>query len=338
MAILISGGCGFIGSHTCLELLGSGRDIVVFDNFSNSKPEALRRVYELSGVTFPFYACDMRDGAALDAIFAAHDIDAVVHFAGSKAVGESVALPLKYYDNNIGGTVSLLAAMQRAGVKRMVFSSSATVYGGSNVSPLREDMPSGGCTNPYGRTKYMIEEILRDVCIADPDFSAVLLRYFNPIGAHESGRIGEDPQDIPNNLMPYVTQVAVGKRERLTVFGNDYDTHDGTGVRDYIHVCDLAAGHVCAVDYACGHTGAEVINLGTGRGYSVLDIVNTFSAVNGVPVPYVIGPRRAGDIATCYADPSKAAAVLGWRAQRDLADMCRDSWRWQSNNPKGYDT
>ena len=337
MAILISGGCGFIGSHTCLELIKSGHNIVVFDDFSNSKPEVLRRLYQLSGVQFPFYECDMRDGAALDAIFAAHDIDTVVHFAGSKAVGESVALPLKYYDNNIGGTVSLLAAMARAGVKRMVFSSSATVYGGGNPSPLREDMPSGGCTNPYGRTKYMIEEILRDVCVSDPAFSAVLLRYFNPIGAHESGRIGEDPQDVPNNLMPYVAQVAVGKRERLTVFGNDYDTHDGTGVRDYIHVCDLAAGHVCAVDYARAHTGAEVINLGTGVGYSVLDIVNTFAAVNGVPVPYVVGPRRPGDIATCFADPSKAAALLGWTAKRDLADMCRDTWRWQSQNPQGYD-
>ena len=337
MAILISGGCGFIGSHTCLELIKSGHNIVVFDDFSNSKPEVLRRLYQLSGVQFPFYECDMRDGAALDAIFAAHDIDTVVHFAGSKAVGESVALPLKYYDNNIGGTVSLLAAMARAGVKRMVFSSSATVYGGGNPSPLREDMPSGGCTNPYGRTKYMIEEILRDVCVSDPAFSAVLLRYFNPIGAHESGRIGEDPQDVPNNLMPYVAQVAVGKRERLTVFGNDYDTHDGTGVRDYIHVVDLARAHLKALESIKERRGIDYFNIGTGTGYSVLDIVKAYKEATGVEIKYEIEGRRPGDIDACFADPTKAREILGWTAEYDITDMCRDSNNWQKNNPNGYD-
>lgn len=337
MAILITGGCGYIGSHTCLEMLAAGYDIVVLDNYYNAKPEALHRVQALAGKSFPFYECDIRDADGLRRIFRENQIDAVIHFAGLKAVGESVKKPLAYYDNNVGGTVTLCQVMAEAGCKRMIFSSSATVYGMNNPSPLREDMPTGAVTNPYGRTKYIIEEILKDTCASDEEWSAVLLRYFNPIGAHESGQIGEDPNGIPNNLMPYISQVAIGKLPRLSVYGDDYDTHDGTGVRDYIHVVDLAVGHVKAVEYALGHTGAEAFNLGTGIGYSVLDIVNAFKQANGVDVPYVIAPRRAGDIATCYSDPGKAQRVLGWRAEHDLAAMCRDSWRWQSQNPKGYD-
>ncbi len=337
MAILITGGCGYIGSHTCLEMLAAGQDIVVIDNYYNAKPEALRRVKELAGRDFPFYECDIRDREGLRRVFAAHPIEAVIHFAGLKAVGESVQKPLLYFDNNVGGTITLCEAMAEAGCKRMVFSSSATVYGMHNPSPLKETMPTGGVTNPYGRTKFMIEGILEDLCTADPEWTAVLLRYFNPIGAHESGRIGEDPNGIPNNLMPYISQVAVGKLPRLSVFGDDYDTHDGTGVRDYIHVVDLARGHVKAVDYAMAHPGAEAINLGTGTGYSVLDLVHAFEEANGVPVPYTIAPRRAGDIATCYSDPAKAKALLGWEAQYGVQDMCRDSWRWQSQNPNGYD-
>ncbi len=337
MAILITGGCGYIGSHTCLEMLAAGYDIVVLDNYYNAKPEALHRVQALAGKSFPFYECDIRDADGLRRIFRENQIDAVIHFAGLKAVGESVKKPLAYYDNNVGGTVTLCQVMAEAGCKRMIFSSSATVYGMNNPSPLREDMPTGAVTNPYGRTKYIIEEILKDTCASDEEWSAVLLRYFNPIGAHESGQIGEDPNGIPNNLMPYISQVAIGKLPRLSVYGDDYDTHDGTGVRDYIHVVDLAVGHVKAVEYALGHTGAEVFNLGTGIGYSVLDIVNAFKQANGVDVPYVIAPRRAGDIATCYSDPGKAQRVLGWKAEHDLAAMCRDSWRWQSQNPKGYD-
>lgn len=337
MAILITGGCGYIGSHTCLEMLAAGHDIVVIDNYYNAKPEALRRVKELAGRDFPFYECDIRDREGLRRVFAAHPIEAVIHFAGLKAVGESVQKPLLYFDNNVGGTITLCEAMAEAGCKRMVFSSSATVYGMHNPSPLQETMPTGGVTNPYGRTKFMIEGILEDLCTADPEWTAVLLRYFNPIGAHESGRIGEDPNGIPNNLMPYISQVAVGKLPRLSVFGDDYDTPDGTGVRDYIHVVDLARGHVKAVDYALSHPGAEAINLGTGTGYSVLDLVHAFEEANGVPVPYTIAPRRAGDIATCYSDPSKAKTLLGWEAQYDVQDMCRDSWRWQSQNPNGYD-
>ena len=283
------------------------------------------------------YKRQIRDREGLRRVFAAHPIDAVIHFAGLKAVGESVHKPLEYYENNVGGTVTLCQVMAEAGCKRMVFSSSATVYGMNNPSPLREDMPTGSVTNPYGRTKFMIEGILEDLCVSDPEWSAVLLRYFNPIGAHESGRIGEDPNGIPNNLMPYISQVAIGKLQQLSVFGNDYDTHDGTGVRDYIHVVDLAVGHVKAVDYARKHTGAEAINLGTGTGYSVLDLVNAFERENHVKVPYVIAPRRAGDIATCYSDPSKAERLLGWKAVHDVGDMVRDSWRWQSQNPKGYD-
>lgn len=337
MAILVSGGAGYIGSHTCIELLAAGYDIVVVDNYYNAKPEALRRVQELAGKSFPFYECDIRDADGLRRVFREHAIDAVIHFAGLKAVGESVQKPLEYYDNNVGGTVTLCQVMAEFGCKRIVFSSSATVYGMNNPSPLREDMPTGSVTNPYGRTKFMIEGILEDLCVSDPEWSAVLLRYFNPIGAHESGRIGEDPNGIPNNLMPYISQVAIGKLQQLSVFGNDYDTHDGTGVRDYIHVVDLAIGHVKAVDYARKHTGAEAINLGTGTGYSVLDLVNAFERENHVKVPYVIAPRRAGDIATCYSDPSKAERLLGWKAVHDVGDMVRDSWRWQSQNPKGYD-
>lgn len=336
MAILITGGCGYIGSHTCVEMLKAGYDIVVVDNYYNSKPEALARVKELSGKDFPFYNCDIRDEDGMRAVFQKHQIDAVIHFAGLKAVGESVEKPLEYYDNNVYGTLVLYRVMKEAGCKRIIFSSSATVYGSNNISPLKETMGTGAVTNPYGRTKYVIEEILKDICVSDPEFSAVLLRYFNPVGAHESGRIGEDPNGIPNNLMPFLLQVAIGKREKLSVFGNDYDTHDGTGVRDYIHVVDLAKGHVKAVEYAMNHSGAEPINLGTGVGYSVLDMVNAFEKVNGVPVPYVIAPRRAGDLATCYSDPAKAKELLGWVAEKNLEDMCRDSWNWQSNNPQGY--
>lgn len=336
MAILITGGSGYIGSHTCVELLNRGRDIVVLDNFYNSNPEALKRVRELTGKEFPFYECDIRDAEGLRKIFKAHDIDVVIHFAGLKAVGESVQKPLEYFDNNVNGTLVLCDVMREFGCKRMVFSSSATVYGMANPSPLNETMSVGAVTNPYGRTKYMIECILQDLCVSDPEWSVVLLRYFNPIGAHESGRIGENPNGIPNNLMPYISQVAVGKREVLSVFGNDYDTPDGSGVRDYIHVVDLACGHVCAVDYAMTHTGAEPINLGTGNGVSVLELVKTFEQVNGVPVPYKIAPRRDGDIATCYSDPAKAKALLGWVAERNVEDMCRDTWRWQSQNPNGY--
>ena len=336
MSILITGGCGYIGSHTCIELLESGHDIVVLDNFYNSDIEALNRVKELTGKEFPFYECDIRDAEGLRRIFSAHKIDVVIHFAGLKAVGESVEKPLEYFDNNVNGTLVLCSVMREFGCKRMVFSSSATVYGMNNPSPLNETMEVGAVTNPYGRTKFMIECILQDLCVSDPDWSVVLLRYFNPIGAHKSGRIGEDPSGIPNNLMPYVTQVAVGKREKLSVFGNDYDTPDGTGVRDYIHVVDLARGHVCAVNYALKATGIEAVNLGTGTGYSVLDLVNTFQEVNNVPVPYAIVDRRPGDIGTCYSNPAKAKELLGWTAEYGLEDMCRDAWRWQSQNPKGY--
>ncbi len=336
MAILITGGCGYIGSHTCVELLKSGHDIVVLDNLYNSDKESLARVRELTGKDFPFYECDIRDADGMREIFKKHPIDVVIHFAGLKAVGESVQKPLEYFDNNVNGTLVLCDVMREFGCKRMVFSSSATVYGMNNPSPLNETMPVGAVTNPYGRTKYMIECILQDLCVSDSEWSIVLLRYFNPIGAHESGRIGEDPNGIPNNLMPYISQVAIGKLPKLSVFGNDYDTPDGTGVRDYIHVVDLARGHVCAVDYARNHTGVEAINLGTGVGYSVLDLVTSFERVNGVKVPYAIVDRRPGDIDTCYSDPTKAKQLLGWEAQLGVDDMCRDSWRWQSNNPKGY--
>ena len=336
MNILLTGGAGYIGSHTCLELLKAGHRAVIVDNYVNSCPEAIRRLEELAGQAIPHYEADVRDPEAIDRIFSENDFDAVIHFAGLKAVGESVSQPLRYYRNNLDSTLTLCETMAAHGVKRIVLSSSATVYGVPDEVPLREDMFCKGCTNPYGWTKYMIEKILSGLAEADPEWSVVLLRYFNPIGADESGRIGEDPAGIPNNLMPYITKVAVGQLERLSVFGNDYDTPDGTGVRDYIHVSDLARGHVCACDYAKEHTGCEVINLGTGTGYSVLDIVNAFERVNGVKIPYVIGPRRPGDTAASWADPSKAKALLHWQAEKTLDDMCRDSWRWQSANPNGY--
>ena len=336
MNILVTGGAGYIGSHTCLKLLEQGYGVIVIDNLCNSNPKSLERVRELSGKEITFYEGDVRDEALLESIFATHDIAAVIHFAGLKAVGESVAQPWRYYDNNLNSTLVLTKVMERAGVKRLIFSSSATVYSGDNQMPLREDSRTGGCTNPYGWTKYMTEQILSGISHADKDWSVVLLRYFNPIGAHESGLIGEDPRGIPNNLMPYITQVAVGRREKLSVFGNDYATHDGTGVRDYIHVVDLAAGHVAAVKYAAANTGCEVFNLGTGTGYSVLDMVNAFVKANGVAVPYQIVDRRPGDLDECYADPAKSESVLHWRAEKSLEDMCRDSWNWQSKNPLGY--
>ena len=336
MNILVTGGAGYIGSHTCVELIEAGHTPIVIDNLSNSNPESLHRVAEITGKTVEFIEGDVRDEALLEKIFAEHEISCAIHFAGLKAVGESVAKPMEYYQNNLDATLTLCKVMVKHNVKRIIFSSSATVYSGDNEMPLRETSKTGNCTNPYGWTKFMIEEILKSACKADPTLSVVLLRYFNPIGAHESGLIGENPNGIPNNLMPYITQVAIGRREKLTVFGNDYDTPDGTGVRDYIHVVDLAEGHLCAIQYAHAHTGCEIFNLGTGHGVSVLEMVHTFSEVNNVPVPYVIGPRRAGDLATVYADPSKAKQILGWEAKKTLADMCRDSWNWQSKNPTGY--
>ena len=336
MNVLVTGGAGYIGSHTCLELLESGYGVVVIDNLCNSNPKSLERVQELTGKKLRFYEGDVRDEALLRRIFAENEIGSVIHFAGLKAVGESVAKPWEYYDNNLNATLVLTKVLKEVGVKKIIFSSSATVYTATNEMPLREDSVTGHCTNPYGWTKYMTEQILSGLAHADPEWSICLLRYFNPIGAHESGRIGEDPRGIPNNLMPYITQVAVGRREKLSVYGNDYDTHDGTGVRDYIHVVDLAKGHVAAVKYTAEHTGAEVFNLGTGTGYSVLDMVHTFREVNDVALPYQIVERRPGDIATCYADPAKSEALLGWKAEKGLADMCRDSWNWQKNNPQGY--
>ncbi|MBD9184268.1 MAG: UDP-glucose 4-epimerase GalE [Clostridiales bacterium] len=336
MNILVTGGAGYIGSHTCLELLNSGYGVVVIDNLCNSNPRALERVQRLAGKELKFYQGDVRDGELLRKIFRENEIGCVIHFAGLKAVGESVAKPWEYYDNNLNSTLVLTRVMKEVGMKNIIFSSSATVYTADNEMPLKETSRTGGCTNPYGWTKYMTEQILSGISHADGDWSVVLLRYFNPIGAHESGLIGEDPRGIPNNLMPYITQVAIGRREKLSVYGNDYDTPDGTGVRDYIHVVDLAKGHVAAVKYACGNTGCEVFNLGTGTGYSVLDMVHTFCRVNNVKVPYEIAARRPGDIATCYADPSRSARVLGWKAEHTLADMCRDSWNWQSKNPMGY--
>ncbi|MEX2415211.1 MAG: UDP-glucose 4-epimerase GalE [Paenibacillaceae bacterium] len=336
MAILVTGGAGYIGSHTCVELLQAGYEIVVVDNYSNSQPEALNRVRELTGRDFKFYEVDLLDKAAVLSIFADNSIDAVIHFAGMKAVGESVREPLHYYHNNITGTLILCAAMQQYGVKRLVFSSSATVYGMSERVPISEDSPLSA-TNPYGSTKLMIEQILRDLLVADPSWSVVLLRYFNPIGAHSSGRIGENPNGIPNNLMPYISQVAVGKLAELGVFGNDYPTVDGTGVRDYIHVVDLAQGHLKALDKVLATTGIDAFNLGTGRGYSVLEMVRAFEQASGRIVPYRISDRRPGDIAVCYADSNKAERELGWKAERGIEEMCVDTWRWQSNNPNGYD-
>lgn len=330
MKVLVTGGAGYIGSHTCVELLNAGYEVVIIDNFVNSKPEALDCIRRITGKDFAFVEADLRDRAAVAKLFDEHAIDAVIHFAGLKAVGESVQKPLEYYDNNLGGFFVLAEEMRAHGVKKFVFSSSATVYGMNNPVPFREEMPTSA-TNPYGYTKVMIEQMLRDLAVADPEWSIVLLRYFNPIGAHESGLIGEDPNGIPNNLLPYVAQVAAGKLKQLTVFGDDYDTPDGTGVRDYIHVVDLALGHLAALKYAEGHPGAEAINLGTGHGTSVLEIVHAFEKASGRKVPYRIAARRAGDIATCYADTHKAAELLGWRATRTIDDMCRDGWNFAKN-------
>lgn len=335
--VLVTGGAGFIGSHTSVELLNAGYDIIILDNFVNSKPESLKRIKELTGKDFKFYQADIRDKEAMTKVFAENKIDAVIHFAGLKSVPQSVKEPLNYYDNNIAGTVCLCRVMDKAGCKKLVFSSSATVYGSKNPSPLREDMPTGGTTNPYGTTKYFIEQILQDLCVSDSEWGVSILRYFNPIGAHKSGRIGEDPNGIPGNLMPYITQVAIGKLECLNVCGNDYPTPDGTGVRDYIHVVDLALGHIKALDRLLKVKGCEVYNLGTGKGYSVLDVVKAFEKASGIKINYRIAPRRAGDVACCYADATKAKEVLGWQAQYDIDDMCADSWRWQSQNPNGLE-
>ena len=335
--VLVTGGAGFIGSHTSIELLNAGYDIIILDNFVNSKPESLKRIKELAGKDFKFYQADIRDEEALTKIFAENKIDAVIHFAGLKSVPQSIKEPLNYYDNNIAGTVCLCRVMDKAGCKKLVFSSSATVYGSKNPSPLKEDMPTGGTTNPYGTTKYFIEQILQDLCASDSKWGVSILRYFNPIGAHKSGRIGEDPNGIPGNLMPYITQVAIGKLECLNVCGNDYPTPDGTGVRDYIHVVDLAIGHIKALDRLLKVDGCEVYNLGTGKGYSVLDVVKAFEKASGLKINYRIAPRRAGDVACCYADATKAKEVLGWQAKYDIDDMCADSWRWQSQNPNGLE-
>ena len=335
MSILITGGAGYIGSHTTVELLNAGFDVVLADDFSNSSPAVLERLEKITGKKFPFYQGSILDTDFLDKVFTNEDIELVIHFAAFKAVGESVQKPLKYYKNNINGTITLLEKMKEYDVKNIVFSSSATVYGTNNPSPMTEDMPTSAI-NPYGYTKLMMEQILTDTANANPDMSVVLLRYFNPIGAHESGRIGEDPNGIPNNLMPYITQVAAGRIKCLGVFGNDYPTHDGTGVRDYIHVVDLAKGHVKAIEYSAEHKGTEIFNLGTGVGYSVLDIVKAFEKANSIEIPYVIKPRRAGDIAECFADATKAKKILGWIAEKSLEDMCRDSWNWQSHNVNGY--
>lgn len=347
MNILVTGGAGYIGSHTLIELYKAGHTALVVDNLYNSDQESLRRVAEILGIAqIPFVNADIRDREALEEVFRQNEkmvngqmvtgFDACIHFAGLKAVGESVAKPLEYYENNMNGTFVLLDVMRKHGCKNIIFSSSATVYGDPAVIPITEDCPKGQCTNPYGQTKSMLEQVMMDLQKADPEWNVVLLRYFNPIGAHASGRIGENPNGIPNNLMPYITQVAVGRRERLNVFGNDYPTPDGTGVRDYIHVVDLAAAHVAALQAITRKQGLAIYNIGTGHGYSVLDVVNTFVCVNKVDVPYAIMPRRAGDIATCYCDPTKAEEELGWKAQFGLEEMCRDAWNWQKNNPNGY--
>lgn len=337
MLIFVTGGAGFIGTHTLVELYKAGHQAVVVDNLSNSNEKALQRVAELTGCEIPFHKVDIRDRKALAEVLDQYHFDACIHFAGLKAVGESVAKPWEYYDNNISGTLVLLDELRRHDCRNLIFSSSATVYGDPEIIPITEECPKGHCTNPYGQTKSMLEEIMMDMQKADPAWNIVLLRYFNPIGAHSSGRIGENPNGIPNNLMPYITQVAVGKRAELGVFGNDYDTPDGTGVRDYIHVVDLAKGHVCALTAIERHCGLAIYNLGTGHGYSVLDVVKAFEKSTGMAVPYSIKPRRAGDIATCYSNPAKAAQELGWTAQYDIEDMCRDAWNWQKNNPNGYE-
>ena len=332
---LVTGGAGYIGSHTLIELINNNFEVVVIDNLANSSRESLRRVEQITGHEIPFVEADVRDQSVLDDIFTTYSIDSVIHFAGLKAVGESVAKPLEYYDNNLVSTLALLEAMRKHSVKQLVFSSSATVYGSPSELPLRETSTVGvGLTNPYGKTKYMIEQIIQDYCAADPAFEATILRYFNPIGAHKSGQIGEDPNGIPNNLLPYVAQVAVGKLQSVGVFGDDYDTPDGTGVRDYIHVVDLARGHVAALQHM--KAGANVYNLGTGSGTSVLEIIKAFSKACGRDLPYEIKPRRAGDIAACYADCSKAERELGWRAELSIEQACADSWRWQSQNPNGF--
>lgn len=335
MAVLITGGAGYIGSHTCVELLNAGYEIVVLDNLYNSKEEVVRRVEGITGKPVKFYRADILDKPALRKIFSENTVDAVIHFAGLKAVGESVRLPLNYYENNVAGTVCLCQVMNEFGVKKIVFSSSATVYGAAETMPLTEDMPLGA-VNPYGRTKLFIEQILGDIAASDPSWSVSLLRYFNPIGAHKSGTIGEDPKGIPNNLMPYIAQVAVGRLPKLQVFGSDYPTVDGTGVRDYIHVVDLAVGHVRAVEWVLHNTGCDAVNLGTGKGCSVLQLVEAFEKASGVAIPYQLVERRPGDPATVYADVEKAKRVLHWSARRDIAEMCEDTWRWQKNNPQGY--
>ena len=336
MSILVTGGAGYIGSHTCVELLNGGYDVVAADDLRNSSREALNRVEIITGKKPIFYKADICDREALRDIFKTCGIDSVIHFAGLKAVGESVEKPLEYYKNNLGSTLALVDVMQEYGVKKIVFSSSATVYSGDNAMPLTEECKTGNCTNPYGWTKYMTEQILTDIVKADGEWSVALLRYFNPIGAHKSGLIGECPEGIPNNLMPYISQVAVGKLKELSVFGNDYDTHDGTGVRDYIHVVDLAKGHLAAINYINKNKGTSIFNLGTGTGYSVIDIVKAFEKTTGQKVPYRIAPRRAGDLAEVYSDPSKSEKLLGWKAENTIEDMCADAWRWQKNNPNGY--
>jgi len=336
MNVFVTGGTGYIGSHTIVELLQTGHRVVAADNLVNSSEESLRRVERITGQQVPFHNVDLRDRAALSALFSRESFDCVLHFAGLKAVGESVEKPLLYYENNLTSTMNLLSVMAEHGVKKILFSSSATVYAPDNPMPLRETSRTGGCTNPYGWTKFMCEEIMRSAANADRELSVMLLRYFNPVGAHPSGLMGEDPRGIPNNLMPFISQVAAGRRDHLNVFGNDYDTPDGTGVRDYIHVVDLAKGHVKAMEYMAGHTGTEVFNLGTGTGYSVLDMVRAFEKATGVPIPYEIVGRRSGDVATVYADPSKSEKLLGWRAELSLEDMCRDAWNWQRRNPNGY--
>lgn len=337
MTILVTGGAGYIGSHACVELLEAGHDLVVIDNFSNSHPESIKRVFGIAGKEFPVYRLDLSDRQGLSRVFEEHDIEAVLHFAGLKAVGESVCLPLWYYHNNVAGTINLCEVMRMHDVRRLVFSSSATVYGDPEELPIPEHAATGA-TNPYGRSKLMIEHMLEDLFRADPAWSISILRYFNPIGAHESGMIGEDPDGVPNNLVPYIAQVAVGKLEQLKVYGDDYPTPDGTGVRDYIHVVDLAQGHVKALDRAMHSTGVEVFNLGTGQGYSVLDVIAAFAEVSGRTIPYTITERRPGDIAACYADPAKARELLGWSATRGLKQMCEDTWRWQASNPQGFAT
>ncbi|MGB5121917.1 MAG: UDP-glucose 4-epimerase GalE [Vibrio fluvialis] len=337
MDVLITGGMGYIGSHTCVQMIAAGMTPIMVDNLCNAKAEVLNRIEALTGVRPAFYQGDIRDEAFLDSVFAKHDVQAVIHFAGLKAVGESVSKPIEYYDNNVNGTLVLVRSMRNAGVKSLVFSSSATVYGDPQTVPITETSPTGATTNPYGRSKYMVEQCLADLVVAEPEWSITLLRYFNPVGAHPSGTMGEDPQGIPNNLMPFIAQVAVGRREKLAVFGNDYATADGTGVRDYIHVMDLADGHIAALQVVGTQAGLHIYNLGTGKGSSVLDMVNAFSQACGKAVPYEICPRRPGDIAECWASTEKAQRELGWQAKLSLADMTADTWRWQSNNPQGYD-